>query len=112
MVIATFWQDHGGNIIAFVVALTGLVGVAAGTYAFFRYNSYKATVSLQNDNIKALQDQAEIHTRLLAEQGLQIVELKARNNVVESLPLKEIFKSLQQIHGDVLLLAKASKVKE
>jgi prephenate dehydrogenase len=92
--------------------LVGVVGIGGAVYAFLRFNNYKETVLLQNANIKALQDQAIIHSEKLAEQAKEIEALKTRNHVVESLPLKDIFKSLEQIHKDVLILAKAAKIKE
>lgn len=34
----------------------GIIGAIAGVYGFFRYADYKNTVQLQNDSIKALQE--------------------------------------------------------
>ena len=69
----------------------GVIGVAGIGYSFIRYSDYKTTVKLQNDNIKALRDQADTHTK-------EIAELKARNDIVEKLPLEKIFTEIRDLH--------------
>lgn len=48
------------NIVEAGAYFIGFVGTAGGVFAFFRYGDYKTTVKLQNDSIKALQDNLEI----------------------------------------------------
>ena len=75
----------------------GILGISAGIFSFVRYNNYKGTVELQNDNIKALEDQAKIHSQILEDNKITIEKLNARINVVESLPLEAILTELKNI---------------
>lgn len=84
------------NIIPISYAV-GLIGVCGGVFSFIRYNNYKGTVQLQNDNIKALEDQAKIHSRILGENKITIEKLNTRIHVVESLPLEAILTELKNI---------------
>lgn len=84
----------------------GIFGIAGGVFSFLRFNNYQETVKLQNDNIRALKEQADLHEKQITQQSQEIQKLLTRNDVIESLPLKEILSSLQLIHKDVVLLAK------
>ena len=75
----------------------GLVGICGGVFSFIRYNNYRGTVQLQNDNIKALEDQAKIHAGILDDNKLTIEKLNTRIEVVESLPLEAILTELKNI---------------
>ena len=75
----------------------GILGISGAVFSFVRYNNYKGTVELQNDNIKALEDQAKIHSQMLDNNKITIEKLNARINVVESLPLEAILTELKNI---------------
>ena len=75
----------------------GILGISGAVFSFVRYNNYKGTVELQNDNIKALEDQAKIHSQILEDNKITIEKLNARINVVESLPLEAILTELKNI---------------
>jgi hypothetical protein len=75
----------------------GLVGVAGSLFSFMRFNNYKSTVQLQNDNIKALEDQANIHSAMLNDNKSTIDSLRTRIEVVETLPLEAILTELKTI---------------
>ncbi len=75
----------------------GILGVAGAVFSFLRFNNYKETVQLQNDNIKALEDQAKIHASKLDDNEHIIDSLRARIEVVETLPLEAILSELKTI---------------
>lgn len=87
-------------ISTYIVTLSygiGTIGIFGGLLAFIRFNKYKTTLSLQNDNIKALEDQANIHSAILAENKMTIDNLRTRVEVVETLPLEAILAELKTI---------------
>ena len=55
------------TILEIVSYVIGILGIGGGVFSFLRYSNYKATVSLQNDNIKALQENNKIITQRLAD---------------------------------------------
>ena len=75
----------------------GIIGVAGAVFSFLRFNNYKNTVILQNDNIKALEDQANIHSVMLDDNKKTIDSLRSRIEVVETLPLEAILTELKTI---------------
>ncbi len=92
MIFASVVQD-----IVPISYVIGTFGVAGAIFSFLRFNNYKETVQLQNDNIKALTDQAGIHTLQLADNKLTIEKLQTRIQIVESLPLEAILTELKNI---------------
>lgn len=84
------------DIVAVSYAL-GVVGILGAVFSFLRFSNYKETVKLQNDNIKALEDQARIHSNKLDDNELTINSLRSRIEVVETLPLEAILTELKAI---------------
>lgn len=84
------------DIVAVSYAL-GVVGILGAIFSFLRFSNYKETVKLQNDNIKALEDQAKIHSSKLDDNELIINSLRSRIEVVETLPLEAILTELKTI---------------
>ena len=86
------------DIVAVSYAL-GVVGIIGAIFSFLRFSNYKETVQLQNDNIKALEDQARIHSSKLDDNELTINSLRSRIEVVETLPLEAILTELKAINN-------------
>ena len=84
------------SVVAVSYAL-GVVGILGAVFSFLRFSNYKETVKLQNDNIKALEDQAKIHSNKLDDNELTINSLRSRIEVVETLPLEAILTELKTI---------------
>ena len=87
---------HLNDIVALSYGI-GIIGVAGAVFSFLRFNNYKNTVILQNDNIKALEDQANIHSAMLDDNKKTIDSLRSRIEVVETLPLEAILTELKTI---------------
>ena len=64
------------GIVEIISWIIGIVGIGGGVFSFLRYNNYKVTVQLQNDSIKALQDNKIITDEALAKAHLEIKELQ------------------------------------
>lgn len=82
----------------------GIVGVAGAIYSLFKYSSYKATVQLQNDNIKALKDRLSIletdladEKKARAESEKTISNLEGKLQSYKEIPLQEISTSLVKL---------------
>lgn len=109
---------EASNIIATISYGFGLAGMGGAIISFLRFNNYKETVKLQNDNIKALQDQAEILKSELeaskndnAEAMGAIKRLQGNLDAYKEIPLKEISLSLAQLatsNQDILSTLKSS----
>jgi chromosome segregation ATPase len=98
----------------------GLVGISGFVFSFVRYNNYKGTVQLQNDNIKALQDQAVILKGELEkaeksriELNISIGNLQGKLESYKEIPLQEISRSLAKLatsNQDILTTLKNSAI--
>ena len=82
----------------------GIVGVAGAIYSLFKYSNYKATVQLQNDNIKALKDKLSIiesdladEKRARAESEKTISNLEGKLQSYKEIPLQQISTSLVKL---------------
>jgi hypothetical protein len=85
------------------ISLTvGLMGICGAVFSFLRFNNYKETVRLQDENIKALNDLLATHEKELARQKNEITALQARNQTLETLPMEAILKSLDTIQKTTL----------
>lgn len=85
------------NDIAAFSYFVGIIGITGLVFGFIRYKNYTTTVELQNDNIKALEDQAKIHESTVEANKIHIKALEARIAVIETLPLQSILEELKHI---------------
>lgn len=92
------------NILVMLSYGVGILGVLGGVFAFLRYTSYQATVSLQNDNIKALQDQNKLLKEELSsirkeytESMKAIANLEGKLQSYKEIPLQQISESMLKI---------------
>lgn len=92
------------NILVMASYLVGLLGIGGGVFSFLRYTSYQTTVKLQNDNIKALQDQNNIQKTELAEikkahieDARAIANLEGKLQSYKEIPLQQISESMSKI---------------
>lgn len=86
--------------------IVGFIGVAGGVFSFFRYGNYKTTVQLQNDSIKALEDNNKILRDELertkaahAESQKAIANLSGQVHTLSTLQLNKISDTLVAMRG-------------
>lgn len=87
--------------LATISIIVGLLGIGAAMYAYSRYKSDIKRFDVQNENIAALKSLLETHEDQIKELTSQVAALKSRNEVVETLPLKDIFSELGAIKAIV-----------
>lgn len=92
------------NWVSILSYAVGLLGVIGGGVGFIRFGDYKTTVKLQNDNIKALRDQADIHESQLKEErearlasDKALAALQGKLEAYKEIPLQSIAVSLGKI---------------
>lgn len=97
-------MDLGANPLVMISYGIGILGMVGGAFSFIRYSNYKATVQLQNDNIKALQDKVGILEDQLnmsrsanIEATKSISNLEGKLEAYKDIPLHDIKESLSSL---------------
>lgn len=97
-------MTHIGTAISTGLAVFSALGIVGAVFSFLRYANYKTTVKLQNDNIKALQDQTQILKAELAGsredhiEALKLISnLQGQLQTYKEIPLKSIAASLENL---------------
>lgn len=85
------------NVVEGLVGGLAIIGTVFAAVAGLRTKLPQATINIQNDAIAALERQNGILKDNLAEIQKLVVELKARVEIIETLPLKNIATSLEEI---------------
>src|SRR5665213_623803 len=82
----------------------GIVGSFGAVFSFLRFSNYKETVQLQNDNIKALQDNAAIlekelekHKKSQTDNLKAIARLEGQVDLYKELPLRELADGIKEV---------------
>jgi hypothetical protein len=80
------------------------LGIGGFIFSFLRYSNYKETVQLQNDNIKALQDNAVIlqrelekHKKSQTDNLKAIARLEGQVDLYKELPLRELAEGIKSV---------------
>ena len=63
-------------VVEIAAYIIGLIGIIGGVFSFLRYGNYQTTVKLQNDSIKALEDNNKITKQNLDKSIKEVKELR------------------------------------
>jgi hypothetical protein len=83
------------EIAAYVI---GILGIGSGVFSFVRYGNYKTTVQLQNDSIKALQD-----NKMITDEALEKAREEIKALQLDSADRIGVLKGQVQLYKDLNL---------
>lgn len=93
-------------IIGYIAGIFGIVAVVASAFVVFKSNAAKATIEMQNENIKALFDKQRIQEQEIQELREQNLNLQAQLDVFKSVPLTQIAATQEETHSIITQGAK------